>query len=506
MQAPLVGRYRVTAFPPANVNGVSRTRPTISRVKAEVEKADQDVVLGVVKPPPPQVGFSGSGIRGKGAEGVPVVHWQEPFVISYEAPIVNEVEARVEFADGQVLRVLPQQPVEASPQDPGIGIFRFAIQPLIPNHGAARVTIVSRAPRSVVEIEEDEKEIEEEEDEEEEEPEEEDEEEEENEEEDDEPEEEEETPEEEDDEEEEEDDEEEEEEDEEENPGPGPGPGEPEEEPTFPIYIDPSGFVRTVAGAPLGDAKVTLYQSQAKNGPFAVVPDGSAAMSPMNRVNSDLSEDDGHFGWDVIAGFYKVTVEKPGCNAPGNAGQPLVETAVMTIPPPVTDLDIRLQCPGAPSPPPTPPPPPLLRMTLKLPKGTLKVAKSGAFTAKAAKLSCPPGSASPCTVAVKVTAAKKPKAALGASALKVAPGKTVSLAGKLSKAGLKKLLAAGQFKAKIAVTGKDPRRRDHARHPRRRSWSPRNADSGSRAKHGQEARPRQCSARRGLADAARRRP
>lgn len=117
----------------------------------------------------------------------------------------------------------------------------------------------------------------------------------------------------------------------------------------------------------------------------------------------------------------------------------------------------RLQCPAAATPPGNPPPPALLRMELKLPKGgALKVAKSGAFTAKAAKLSCPAGSPSACAVGVKVSAAKKPKAQLGASQLKVAPGKTVSLSGKLSKAGLKKLLAAGQIKARIAVTGKVP--------------------------------------------------
>ena len=45
-------------------------------------------------------------------------------------------------------------------------------------------------------------------------------------------------------------------------------------------------------------------------------------MSPMNRVNPDLSEADGHFGWDVIAGFYKVRVAKSGCNAPPTPAPP----------------------------------------------------------------------------------------------------------------------------------------------------------------------------------------
>jgi hypothetical protein len=348
VQAPLIGKFRVTAFPPAGSNAVAHTRATIVRVKAEVDRPGQDVVLGTVKPPPPQVGFGGSGVRGKSAEGIPVVHWQEPFVIDYETDIDDEVEAKLDFPDGHSLRVLPRQPVEPSPKNAANGIFRFPIEPLYPNHGAARVTILVRAARTPEQIAQYEQEVAEEEAEEEEESEEEAEEEEENEEEDEEPEEPEEDEEEEGEEEDQEGEEEaaEEEEEDEEN-----GPGNPEET-TFPIYIDPSGFVRTVSGAPLGGATVTLFQSAAKTGPFLAVPDGSAAMSPINRRNSDLSEGDGHFGWDVIAGFYKVRVEKPGCHAPALPGQGFVETGVMTIPPPVTNLDLRLECPGAPGTPP----------------------------------------------------------------------------------------------------------------------------------------------------------
>ena len=65
---------------------------------------------------------------------------------------------------------------------------------------------------------------------------------------------------------------------------------------------------------------MTLFRSDARTGPFTIVPDGSAIMSPMNRVNPDRSEASGHFGWDVIAGFYKVRAEKTGCHAPGDAG------------------------------------------------------------------------------------------------------------------------------------------------------------------------------------------
>jgi hypothetical protein len=441
LQVPVAGDYRVTAFPPAGSNAASKTRETISRTKAETEKTGQDVVLPLPKPPPPTTKFEGAGAKGTTGEGVPIVHWQEPFVVRHQANCNAEAEARIEFANGQTMRISPSGAPQPS-ATPGKCVFVFSAPPLFPNHGAARMRILAPPPRTPEEKEDVEEEQEEEEQEEEED-------EEEEEEEPEEPEEEEETPpEEEEDEEEEEEEEDEEEENEEEEEE------DEEEEPIFPIYIDPSGFIRTVDGSPLPGATVTLLRSDLIAGPFTVVPDGSAVMSPMNRRNPDSSEASGHFGWDVIAGFYKVQVVKPGCHAPGQPAQPQVETAVMTIPPPVTNLDIRLDCPGPAAP--RPLPPVSLRMTLKLPKGTLKVAKSGAFTAKAAKLSCPAASASPCTVGVKVKAAKKPKAALGASQLKVAPGKTVSLSGKLSKAGLKKLLGAGQLKAKISLDAKVP--------------------------------------------------
>jgi hypothetical protein len=458
VQAPVVGRYRVTAFPPAGSNAVARTRRTITRVKAEVEATGQDVVLGVVKPPPPTVGFGGSGVRPKTAEGVPVVHWQEPFKIEYEADPDFEVEIRVEFPDGKQLRLDPELPPKPSPEDPTKGIFVFPVPPLFPNHGAGRVTIVSHAARTETEIEAEEQEAEEEEAEEEEESEEEDEEEEENEEEDEEPEEEEETGDEEDEEEEqqeEEEDEEEEQEDEE------------EEETSFPIYIDPSGFVRTVDGAPLAGAKVTLFRSEAKSGPFAVVPNGSAVMSPMNRVNPDLSEASGHFGWDVIAGFYKVRVEKAGCHAPG-AATPSVETTVMTIPPPVTNLDIRLQCDPAVAPISVLPAKPRPRISLRLPAGaTLKVGKDGRIKFKAAAVDCPAAAGGSCAADVAVAVpppAKKKKAGksaakalkIGAGKLTAAPGKSAVVEAKLSKAGLALLARLKRLKATVTVKASAP--------------------------------------------------
>jgi hypothetical protein len=113
----------------------------------------------------------------------------------------------------------------------------------------------------------------------------------------------------------------------------------------FGIYIDPSGNVRTVEGDPIVGARVTLYRSDTPGGPFVIVPNQSAIMSPANRTNPDYTDGEGHFGWDVIAGYYKVRAEKPDCTSPTNPSQAYSETAVLAIPPPVTDLDIRLDCP-----------------------------------------------------------------------------------------------------------------------------------------------------------------
>ncbi len=116
------------------------------------------------------------------------------------------------------------------------------------------------------------------------------------------------------------------------------------EETDFNIYIDPSGFVRTTEGDPIVGATVTLYRSDTEAGPFTVVPDGSVLMSPSNRTNPDVTDNTGHFGWDVVAGFYFVRAEAEGCVSPDDASQAFVDTEVLTIPPPVTDLDIRLAC------------------------------------------------------------------------------------------------------------------------------------------------------------------
>jgi hypothetical protein len=128
-------------------------------------------------------------------------------------------------------------------------------------------------------------------------------------------------------------------------------PGAGDKNDDFDVYLDPSGTVLDQSGHPVSGATVTLYRSE--SGIFSPVANGDGVMSPSNRANPDQTSADGVFHWDVIAGEYKVRAQKAGCHAPGNAGQAYVETGVLTIPPPAFDLELRLECGGAPGPTPT---------------------------------------------------------------------------------------------------------------------------------------------------------
>jgi len=67
-------------------------------------------------------------------------------------------------------------------------------------------------------------------------------------------------------------------------------------------------------------------------------------MSPANRANPDMTDAEGHFGWNAIGGLYKVRAAKRGCVSPNDPAQPYVETDILGIPPPIADLDLRLDC------------------------------------------------------------------------------------------------------------------------------------------------------------------
>jgi HYR domain-containing protein len=121
-------------------------------------------------------------------------------------------------------------------------------------------------------------------------------------------------------------------------------PSGPPTDTAFSLYIDPSGFVFDTLGEPIAGARMTLYRSELPDGPFTPLPDGDDTMSPANRANPSFTDARGHFGWDVMAGYYVVRAEKEGCRAPGLPEQPYVETDVLPVPPEWLDLALVLDC------------------------------------------------------------------------------------------------------------------------------------------------------------------
>jgi hypothetical protein len=63
-------------------------------------------------------------------------------------------------------------------------------------------------------------------------------------------------------------------------------------------------------------------------------------MSPGNRKNPDTTDPRGHFGWDVIAGYYFVRAAKTGCGSVDGSVVQILEE-------PVTNLVLTLSCTGA---------------------------------------------------------------------------------------------------------------------------------------------------------------
>ncbi|MGY5143163.1 MAG: HYR domain-containing protein [Candidatus Nitrosopumilus sp. bin_32a] len=113
------------------------------------------------------------------------------------------------------------------------------------------------------------------------------------------------------------------------------------------IFIDPSGIITDACtDDPIEDATITLMvESPPTTGNF-VVPPIAYHLPSNNPLQTDVN---GHYAWDVIAGNYKILVEKPGYVSQ--------ESIVVTIPPEVTDLDLSLvridECPIVDTTPPT---------------------------------------------------------------------------------------------------------------------------------------------------------
>ncbi|MCZ7574500.1 MAG: IPT/TIG domain-containing protein [Ardenticatenaceae bacterium] len=99
------------------------------------------------------------------------------------------------------------------------------------------------------------------------------------------------------------------------------------------VLIDPSGYVYNAqTGARIPGAMVVLYYKDPTQGD--VVWDAKK----YDQVNPQTTNVEGRYGWDVPAGDYYVTVSHP-CYVG-------VTSKVVTIPPPVTDLNIGMQPTG----------------------------------------------------------------------------------------------------------------------------------------------------------------
>jgi hypothetical protein len=108
-------------------------------------------------------------------------------------------------------------------------------------------------------------------------------------------------------------------------------------------WIDPSGVVTAQHGIPLAHAKVTLLRAPQRTASLSAVANGSVTMSPANRRNPDFTNPLGHFGWDVVPGFYEVTASHAGCHSRRTT---LASTGVFPVPPPVSNLVLTLSCRG----------------------------------------------------------------------------------------------------------------------------------------------------------------
>jgi uncharacterized repeat protein (TIGR01451 family) len=102
----------------------------------------------------------------------------------------------------------------------------------------------------------------------------------------------------------------------------------------FSIYIDPAGYVYdVVTNARIEGATVWLQRPDGSGG-WENVPTGEvpAVMQPdTNPLTTDIN---GQYQWDTLAGSYRVHVEAPGYYP--------ADSIVVTVPPPVFDLNVEL--------------------------------------------------------------------------------------------------------------------------------------------------------------------
>jgi 5-hydroxyisourate hydrolase-like protein (transthyretin family) len=103
------------------------------------------------------------------------------------------------------------------------------------------------------------------------------------------------------------------------------------------FLVDPSGVVFDAdTGTPIAGATVTLKRLNPPQSTYVEMSPTLHAGMFEPEVNPQTTGSDGRYAWNVVAGEYLVEVEIAGCS-------PATSEAV-TVPPPVTDLDVGLTC------------------------------------------------------------------------------------------------------------------------------------------------------------------
>jgi hypothetical protein len=104
------------------------------------------------------------------------------------------------------------------------------------------------------------------------------------------------------------------------------------------FLVDPSGVVSVAdAGTPIGGATVTLERLNPVQSTYVEMSPTLHGGMFEPEVNPQTTGEDGRYAWDTAPGTYRVQVEKEGCQT--------ATSSSVTVPPPVTNLDVGLTCP-----------------------------------------------------------------------------------------------------------------------------------------------------------------
>jgi uncharacterized repeat protein (TIGR01451 family) len=103
---------------------------------------------------------------------------------------------------------------------------------------------------------------------------------------------------------------------------------------TYPVYVDPAGYIYDIdTGQRIAGASVWLQRPDGSGG-WKNVSMGENPPVSQPDTNPLVSDKNGGYQWDVLSGSYRVHVEAPGYEP--------VNSIVVSIPPPVTDLNVGL--------------------------------------------------------------------------------------------------------------------------------------------------------------------